>query len=230
MKPTLKLSSTERRAAIIQAVRRVFSERGFHGTTTRALADAAGVSEALLFRHFPTKEALYTAMQQACCSEDDHVRFERLLALEPSTSTLVLLMHFLVWRMVGTPGPLDEGLAIQHRLMARSLAEDGEFARLFTQRLEANWIPKLQECLDSARQSGDAVTDGSPSKLTAWFANHVVSMIVFNLLPDEPVIDYAAGRRPLVEHAVRFVLRGMGLTDEAIRRHYNPGALALFEE
>ena len=41
MKAPAKLSSTERRAAIIKAVRRVFAEKGFDGTTTRELADAA---------------------------------------------------------------------------------------------------------------------------------------------------------------------------------------------
>src|SRR5438445_13502971 len=90
-----KLSGEERRAAIIQAVRRVFAERGFHGTTTRALAAAAGVSEALLFKHFPDKEALFSAMQLACCGQDMD-RYERLEALEPSASTLVLMVHFLV--------------------------------------------------------------------------------------------------------------------------------------
>src|ERR1700716_305388 len=101
MKSTSKLSGEERRAAIIKAVRRAFAEKGFHGTTTRELAEAAGVSEALLFKHFPNKEALYAAMQLSCCMEHDQVLFERLRALEPSASTLVLMVHFLVSRMVG---------------------------------------------------------------------------------------------------------------------------------
>src|SRR5215831_12724826 len=99
-----KLSGDERRVAIIQAVRRVFAEKGFHGTTTRALADAAGVSEALLFKHFPNKEALFEAMQLACCTAQDQNKFERLHALEPSSSTLVVMVHFLVSRIVGTLG------------------------------------------------------------------------------------------------------------------------------
>src|SRR5262245_37387710 len=44
MKTAAKLSSEERRAAIIKAVRCVFAEKGFHGTTTRELADASHVS------------------------------------------------------------------------------------------------------------------------------------------------------------------------------------------
>src|SRR5258706_9142762 len=100
-KKSPKLSGEERRAAIIQAVRRTFAAKGFHGTTTRELADAAGVSEALLFKHFPNKEALFSAMQISCCSGQDHGKIERLKALEPSASTLVLLVHFLVSKLVG---------------------------------------------------------------------------------------------------------------------------------
>jgi AcrR family transcriptional regulator len=40
----------------------LFAANGFTGTTTKQIARAAGVSEALLFKHFPTKHALYTAM------------------------------------------------------------------------------------------------------------------------------------------------------------------------
>src|SRR5258707_1128849 len=101
MKTTAKLSSEDRRAAIIKAVRRVFAEKGFDGTTTRELAEAAGISEGLLFKHFPNKEALFTAMQSACCTEEDLGIFERIKALDPSALTLVLLVHFLVSRIVG---------------------------------------------------------------------------------------------------------------------------------
>src|SRR5450755_421666 len=99
MKTTSKLSSEERRAAILRAVRRVFAERGFDGTTTRALADAAGVSEALLFKHFPNKEALFSAMKLSL-NEQDLGRFERIKGLEASASTLVLMVHFLTSKVI----------------------------------------------------------------------------------------------------------------------------------
>jgi TetR/AcrR family transcriptional regulator len=40
----------------------LFSRKGFAGTTTREIALAAGVSEAIIFRHFATKRDLYTAI------------------------------------------------------------------------------------------------------------------------------------------------------------------------
>lgn len=40
----------------------LFSRKGFAGTTTKEIALAAGVSEAIIFRHFATKRDLYTAI------------------------------------------------------------------------------------------------------------------------------------------------------------------------
>lgn len=228
MNATVKLSSEERRAAIIRAVRRVFAEKGFDGTTTRELADAAGVSEALLFKHFPNKEALFTAMQLSCCNEQDHGRYERLKALEPSASTLALMVHFLVTRIVGGCASREDEQAIQNRLMLRSLAEDGEFARLLLRRLASNWIPKIEECLLVAVAAGDAVDSPVRPNLRGWFAHHLAVMIMIHSLPSKPVVDYAASGEKLVEQVVWFALRGMGLKDEAIKRYYNPKALALF--
>jgi AcrR family transcriptional regulator len=53
---------TERRRQLIEAAVRVFAERGFRGATTRQIAAAAGVTEAVIFQHFPDKNSLYTAI------------------------------------------------------------------------------------------------------------------------------------------------------------------------
>jgi AcrR family transcriptional regulator len=230
MKATSKLSSEERREAIVKAVRRVFAERGFDGTTTRALAEAAGVSEALLFKHFPNKEALFSAMQASCCGEQALGTFERLKALEPSSSTLVLLVHFLVSKIVTSSAAGDEEQTIPSRLMLRSLAEDGDFARSWLEQLAQGWIPKVEQCIQAAVAAGEAVKGPVSPNLLGWFTHHMAAMLTMNLLPAEPVVDYGAPREKLAEQAVWFALRGMGLKEEAIRRYYNPKALALLSE
>src|ERR671924_1917076 len=96
MKSSSRLSSEERREAIVKAVRGVFAEKGFDGTTTRELARAANVSEALLYKHFPSKESLYAAMLDACAQGPGLVEYHRILALEPSTSTLIIMVHFVM--------------------------------------------------------------------------------------------------------------------------------------
>ena len=57
-----RLSSEERKRIIVTAAIRLFSERGFRGTTTRELATAAGVTEPVLYQHFETKRDLYSAL------------------------------------------------------------------------------------------------------------------------------------------------------------------------
>ncbi len=55
-------SSQERQAGLIAAAATLFAAKGFNGTTTKEIAKAAGVSEALVFKYFPTKRALYSAI------------------------------------------------------------------------------------------------------------------------------------------------------------------------
>jgi AcrR family transcriptional regulator len=229
VKAASRLSSEERRQAIVKAVRRVFAEKGFHGTTTRELAKAAGVSEALLFKHFPSKEALYSAMLLACRPAKDSQVVDRLKALEPSASSLVILVHWFVAHLLEGGGPDEEEQEIQHRLMLRSLLEDGEFARFFLDRVCAGWLTKVEGCLKAAVAAGEAVASPVQPRLASWFAEHLAVTIMTRLRPATPVVDYGVSRKQLVEQAVWFTLRGMGLTDEVIRRYYNPKALRLLE-
>src|SRR6266513_263030 len=59
---THKTTGRERQASIIAAAASLFAQKGFNGTTTREIARTAGISEALLFKYFPTKRALYAAI------------------------------------------------------------------------------------------------------------------------------------------------------------------------
>lgn len=61
----LRVSGEERRRQIIEAATTLFSRKGFRGTTTREITRAVGVSEAMLFKHFATKEELYAAIIEA---------------------------------------------------------------------------------------------------------------------------------------------------------------------
>src|SRR5260370_12858749 len=95
---TTRLDGDERRKTIVTAAVPLFARRGFAGTTTKELAEAAGISEALLFRHFPSKRHLYGEILQSGCEGDPAL--ERLAALEPSPATLPhiitsLLLYFL---------------------------------------------------------------------------------------------------------------------------------------
>ncbi|MDE2180434.1 MAG: helix-turn-helix transcriptional regulator, partial [candidate division NC10 bacterium] len=60
-----RLSAEERRQQIVDAAVDLFSRKGFRGTRTREIAEAAGISEAMIYRHFATKRELYSAIIEA---------------------------------------------------------------------------------------------------------------------------------------------------------------------
>jgi len=60
--PAARMTGDLRRLQILQTAVDLFSQRGFKGTTTKEIARAAGVSEAMVFRHFATKDELYGAI------------------------------------------------------------------------------------------------------------------------------------------------------------------------
>jgi TetR/AcrR family transcriptional regulator len=59
--PSNRMSATDRKQQLLETALDLFSRKGFEGTTTKELACAAGVAEAVIFRHFASKQALYTA-------------------------------------------------------------------------------------------------------------------------------------------------------------------------
>jgi AcrR family transcriptional regulator len=65
------MAGEERREQLVRVAMTLFSRRGFRGTTTKEIAQAAGISEAMVFRHFATKEELYAAIldDKACAGD-----------------------------------------------------------------------------------------------------------------------------------------------------------------
>ncbi len=65
----------ERREQILHTAVSLFSQHGFSGTTTKEIARAAGVSEAMVFRHFASKDVLYGAILASKKSQDGMQQF-----------------------------------------------------------------------------------------------------------------------------------------------------------
>jgi AcrR family transcriptional regulator len=64
----VRFSAEDRRAQIIETATGLFARQGYEGTTTREIAEVARVNEAIIFRHFPSKEELYWAVIENQCS------------------------------------------------------------------------------------------------------------------------------------------------------------------
>jgi TetR/AcrR family transcriptional regulator, transcriptional repressor of aconitase len=213
---TLRMTSDLRRQLILGAAKRCFARHGFAGTTTKSVAAAASISEGLLFKHFPTKSALYAEILAEECAADPELH--RLLELEPSTETLVRLIREMVQHFREVQDTPDQEEAQRLRLMLASHLDDGEFARLIYDKISGLIGPIFDASLKRAIEAGDAKRVGREPMNLFWFAHHTVLMVAATRLPAVPCLPYGVGvdvERQLCE----FILRGVGLNEAAITQY-----------
>jgi TetR/AcrR family transcriptional regulator, transcriptional repressor of aconitase len=211
---TVRLDSDERRKAIVAAAVPLFARRGFAGTTTKDLAEAAGISEGLLFRHFPSKKQLYSEILRLGCEGDPAL--ERLAALEPSTAALVHMTYFMVRYFLLGAGVDRAELDTRLRLVLHSFLEDGEYARELFDRIFERIHPLFAASIDAATLAGDLKPGLIASANRFWFGQHIAAMVAFVLLPGRASVPYQGPPADLVEEACWFILRGIGMRDAAI--------------
>ena len=205
-----------RRQLILSAAKRCFARHGFAGTTTKSIAAAASISEGLLFKHFPTKSALYAEILTDECEADPALH--RLLKLEPSTGTLVVLIREMVRHFQRVSDAPDQQEAQRLRLMITSHLDDGEFARLIYEKIGDLIGPIFVASLGAAVAAGDASRIGRQPLNLFWFAHHTVLMAALARLPSVPCLSYG-GAVDLERQVCEFILRGIGLNETAIVSH-----------
>ena len=165
-----RLSAEARREALVRSAMELFAQRGFRGATTREIAQAAGVSEAIIFRHFANKEELYTAIldHKAChhaplpdpCAvlseameqKDDRAVFERM--------ALMFLEHH------------DQDPQFI-RLLMYSALEGHELKDMFVER-NVREIYDLLGSYVSARQADGAFRGVNPSVVVRAFMGMII--------------------------------------------------------
>jgi AcrR family transcriptional regulator len=219
---SVRLDSDERRKAIVAAAVPLFARKGFAGTTTRELAEAAGISEALLFKHFPSKKHLYGAILRLGCEGDPAL--ERLATLDPCTATLVRMTRYMVryFLLAGDAERTERDSRL--RLVLHSFLEDGEYARELFDAIFERVHPLFAASIEAAVAAGDMTFGSIASANRFWFGHHVAAMMAFVLLPARACLSYQGTLAALVEETSRFILRGMGMTDEAIAAAFAAGA------
>ncbi len=222
---TLRMTGDLRRQLILGAAKRCFARHGFAGTTTKSVAAAAAISEGLLFKHFPTKSALYAEILAEECEADPALH--RLLELEPSTATLVMLIREMVRYFQGVAEAPDQQEAQRLRLMLTSHLDDGEFARLIYEKIGNLIGPVFTASLARAVAAGDASTVGREPLNLFWFVHHALLMATLTRLPSAPCLSYG-NSADLERQLCEFVLRGIGLNETAIASHldrdFSPGS------
>ena len=139
MKAATALARTpgrDRQASLISSAASLFAAKGFKGTTTKEIAKAAGVSEALVFKYFPTKRALYTAIlaEKAPLSEllsaveefarkrDDHRVFTLIASYRIRPGTDPTMLRLLLFSALEGHELADMFFGKQHRVFYDYLA------------------------------------------------------------------------------------------------------------
>jgi AcrR family transcriptional regulator len=210
---TLRMTGDLRRQLILSAAKRCFARNGFAGTTTKSVAAAASISEGLLFKHFPSKSALYAEILAEECEADPALH--RLLGLEPSTETLVVLIREMVRHFQRVSDAPDQEEAQRLRLTITSHLDDGEFARLLYDKIGSLIGPMFTASLERAVAAGDASRIGQEPMNLFWFAHHTVLMAALTRLPSVPCLTY--GNAAEFERQVcEFILRGVGVSETAV--------------
>lgn len=224
-----KIRGHERKQAIVEAARPLFAKNGLRGTSVREIARAADVSEALLYKHFASKEDLYEEVIDYA-GKVSATRIKNLKELEAGTEALVVRIYCLVRViLLEVPGLRDEQ-RWHERILYRSLLGDTKYARMHFERLRGLVEEGMNECLDSAAEAGDleAVPIGNLNRM--WFVHHLAMALNLSHLSDEPAFEYEGSKEELLEQAVLFCLRGIGMTESAIQRTFQPGMLGeMFE-
>jgi AcrR family transcriptional regulator len=167
----------ETRSRIVAAARELFERHGTRGTTTREVAERAGVNEATLFRHFGSKRALLDAMREQACG------FEQLRAALSTLpgKDLARDLHTLALLTI-------EHMREKRAMMCVSLAEDAAGTDDAPE-----WRGPAQVLDDLAAyfamRIGEGSLRGEPLLLARYFVGMLFSYVVGRKLWNSGVSD-----------------------------------------
>jgi TetR/AcrR family transcriptional regulator len=145
-----RLSAGERREQLIQVAVDLFSRKGFNGTTTREIAAAAGVTEAIIFRHFETKEQLYKAIIDQKVNSPDVAEWlteiRRAMDRDDDAAVIRQLLEAIVFTHKTDPK--------FERLMNYAALEGNEIALLYMRQVSALVVDQFRSYFARRQQQG----------------------------------------------------------------------------
>ena len=218
MAQTKRMSGEDRKAKITEAARGVFARKGFYGAGMREIAKAAKVSEALIYQHFPSKDALYEEIYFYIDPQiEDLCKYFK--NDEPSTETLVRIVYGISnMILMERPGRQEEQKMFE-RLLVYSLLENPRFAKALFQKYDDELTPLWSASVNKALETGDMYQPLVEPTIKMWLFHHLVMAINFLNLSDEVLFPYKGTTNDFIEAMVVFILRGIGLTDAAVKKH-----------
>jgi AcrR family transcriptional regulator len=155
------LTADERRSSILRAARGVFARHGFHGASTAEIAAAASCSEPTLYKHFPSKHALFAAVIGEAGLE---VKRRVLDALDGAADPLASLLAVSAQLMA------DPAWAELSRLrsLAVTMTDDDAIREVLRHSTDGHWQTVTHAV--AAGQASGAVRDDVDPELVGWLA------------------------------------------------------------
>lgn len=188
-----RVPSDERRVQVLRVAAELFARHGFAGTTTRQIAAAAGTTETVLFRLFPTKEALYLDVLEyevpAIGVERFLDRLRALAAARDDEALCRLVVDAILLSFRQQP--------VYHRLMLFAVLEHQDLARAWQVRYMAPVAGFLTDYV-AHRQAEGAMTGVRPALVVHTLIGTASHYGLWNLLgvntfglSDDEVADHA---------------------------------------
>jgi AcrR family transcriptional regulator len=112
---TPRLTKAERKRQLLAHAKSLFVTQGYHATTTEKIAQAAGVSEPVLYRHFANKKALFLEVLE----EIRAATLQRWNAETASLTDPLAKLHAIADMYLGS----TREHAVEYRIMHRTLVE-----------------------------------------------------------------------------------------------------------
>jgi TetR/AcrR family transcriptional regulator len=155
-----RMRAAERRRHLIAVAVRLFAARGFSGTTTKAIAQGSGVSEAIIFRHFKSKEDLYGAILREKARQDGYQQLiARLQTFAAHGEDQQLVSHLVLHMLESFESDPDF-----HRLMLHAALERPDLVKV-GRRILGMPIFKLLCSYIVRRQKAGSFRKGPPELL-----------------------------------------------------------------
>lgn len=192
-----RLSAPERRDAILQSAIHLFAQNGFRGTTTRELAQAVGVSEPVLYQHFPSKSDLYKAIIENLMEKVQGMNLdEQNLSID----------QFLP-RLAGEILDFYAKNADYIRILIFSGLEGHELSRMFHERHACHVFEAMGQAMERRIADGSLRADLDPQLTARAFAMMIGDVGLKRILV--PNAESAGEQTRLVHQMVNIFLNGI---------------------
>ena len=143
-----RLSSSDRKKQILEVATTLFARHGFDGVTTRQIADEAGITEAIVFRHFPTKDDLYWEVLSVKSASDELKQRleERLRSDVEPLEIFTAIARYVLNRNIQDPA--------KSRLLLFSALENHRLSQRFFKTYMSEWYELLAAYIRRQMEEG----------------------------------------------------------------------------